>query len=178
MTTYRRVFQPGGTYFFTVVTDGRRPVLVDHIDHLRRAFSVARRRRPFEIDAIVVLPEHLHTLWRLPDGDANFSTRWMTIKRLFSATFEPRAVAPSTCRKREKGVWQRRFWEHLIRDENDWRRHMDYIHYNPVKHGHCGAPIDWPYSSFRRCVAAGLYEPDWGREHPSGLEGKELEWGE
>ena len=119
-------------------------------------------RRPLQIDAIVVLPDHLHTLWRLPEGDCDFSTRWMQIKRCFSTGLIAQKISPSKSRKREKGIWQRRFWEHLIRDDEDWRRHMDYIHYNPVKHGLVNAPIAWEYSSFRRYVEAGLYPADWG----------------
>jgi putative transposase len=189
MTEYRRLFQPGGCYFFTVVTEGRRPILIENIDRLRRAFRMGLARRPFQIDAIVVLPDHLHAIWRLPEGDSDFSTRWMHIKRCFSAgldggvrndgldgsmgtlrfahpTFRPALqaapISESKRKKREKGVWQRRFWEHAIRDEADWRRHMDYVHYNPVKHGYCAAPRDWRYGSFWRCVRAKLYEPDWG----------------
>ncbi|MBK1709180.1 MULTISPECIES: transposase [Marichromatium] len=169
MADYRRCFQPGGCYFFTVVTEGRRPLLVAHIDALRRALRMGMARRPFQIDALVVLPDHLHTIWRLPEGDADFSTRWMHIKRCFSTALDSQPTSPSRQRCRETGVWQRRFWEHLIRDERDWRRHMDYVHGNPVKHGYCAAPRDWPYSSFRRCVRAGLYGPDWGGEAPEDL---------
>lgn len=99
----------------------------------------------------------------------------MTIKRLFSAGLHAGETTGSKRRRREKGIWQRRFWEHLFRDETDWRRHMDYIHYNPVKHGYCAAPAQWPYGSFRRCVTGGLYAEDWGREMPSGLASLELE---
>ena len=175
MTAYRRAFQPGGCYFFTLVTEQRRPLLIDNIDRLRRAFRVGIERRPLQIDAIVVLPDHLHTLWRLPEGDTDFSTRWIHIKRCFSAGLQAPRVSSSKRRKREKGIWQRRFWEHLIRDEADWRRHMDYIHYNPVKHGYCVVPADWPYGSFRRCVADGLYAPDWGHEMPTNLKGVDWE---
>ncbi len=116
---------------------------------------------PFAIDAIVVLPDHLHTLWRLPDGEQDFSTRWMVIKRQFSAGLPAGPVNASKRSKREKGVWQRRFWEHCIRDEEDWRRHLDYIHYNPVKHGYVATPREWPYSSFRQAVAKGWYAEHW-----------------
>jgi putative transposase len=175
MTAYRRAHQPGGCWFFTVVTEGRRPLLIDHVDHLRRAFRIGLQRRPATIDAIVVLPDHLHTLWRLPEGDSDYSIRWMTIKRLFSAALPAGYVPASNRHRREKAIWQRRFWEHLIRDETDWRRHMDYIHYNPVKHGYCGSPVEWPYGSFRRCVRQGLYPADWGRALPEGLERLDLE---
>jgi putative transposase len=158
---YRRLHQPGSRYFFTVVTEGRRPLLVDHIERLREAFRLSVSRYPFEIEAIVILPDHVHTLWKLPDGDVDFSTRWMVIKRKFSAGLPAGPVNVSKSSKREKGVWQRRFWEHCIRDEGDWRRRLDYIHYNPVKHGYVSASRDWPYGSFRPAVANGWYSLDW-----------------
>jgi len=136
-------------------------LLIPRFDRLRLAFRLALSRYPFAIEGIVVLPDHLHSLWRLPVGDDDFSTRWMVIKRKFSAGFPARPVCASMAAKREKGVWQRRFWEHCIRYEDDWRRHLDYIHHNPVKHGHVAAPADWPYSSFRQAVAKGWYEADW-----------------
>jgi putative transposase len=160
---YRRYYQAGGTYFFTVVTENREPLLIQNIDRLRVSFHHGMQRYPFVIDGLVVLPDHLHTLWRLPDGDDNFSIRWMVIKRKFSAGLTANFVNTSKQQKREKGIWQRRFWEHCIRDERDWGRHMDYVHYNPVKHGYCAKPADWPYSSFHRAVKEGLYEADWGR---------------
>ena len=158
---YRRFYQPGSRYFFTVVTEGRQPVLIDHIERLRAAFRLGISRRPFAVEAIVVLPDHLHTIWRLPEGDADFSTRWMIIKRQFSAGLAASPVSPSQCAKREKGIWQRRFWEHCLRDEDDWQRHVDYIHYNPVKHGYVTRAGDWPYGSFRRTIAEGGYPADW-----------------
>jgi putative transposase len=122
---YRRCYQPGGHYFFTVVTEQRQPLLIDHIDRLRTAFRHGMERHPFAIEAIVILPDPLHTLWHLPDGDADFSTRWMVIKRKFSAGLQPGITNASKLRKREKGIWQRRFWEHHIRDEQDWQAHTD-----------------------------------------------------
>ena len=176
MTQYRRVFEEGGCYFFTVVTEGRRPLSIEHIGLLREAFRHGKEGHPFAIDAIVVLPDHLHTVWRLPPGDDDFSLRWMVIKRKFSAGFDGVAVNTSKQAKREKGIWQRRFWEHCIRDERDWRAHLDYIHYNPVKHGYCGSPADWPYSSFGRAVAQGWYERDWGISVPRNVVEMEWEW--
>ena len=158
---YRRLYIPGGCYFFTVVTEDRRPVLIDQIDRLRAAFRAVLEKDPWEIDAIVVLPDHLHTLWRLPEGDVDYSLRWMLIKRNFSSGLPAQARTRSKTSKREKGIWQRRFFEHAIRGEEDWRRHMDYIHYNPVKHGYVVHPAEWPYSSFRTMVAKGLYAADW-----------------
>ncbi len=161
---YRRFYQSGARYFFTVVTENRSPLLIDHIDRLRASFRLCLARHPFEIEAMVVLPDHLHTLWRLPDGDVDFSTRWMVIKRHFSTGFDSINVNPSKARKREKGIWQRRFWEHLIRDEGDWRRHVDYIHYNPVKHGLADRPEEWAYSSMKQAIRKGWYAP--GEELP------------
>jgi len=157
---YRRFYQSGARYFFTVVTEKRKTLLIENIERLRAAFRLCLSRYPFEIEAIVVLPDHLHAVWRLPEGDANFSKRWMVIKRKFSAGLPSRVVSDSKTNKREKGVWQRRFWEHCIRDENDWRQHVDYIHFNPVKHGYVSAPQDWLYSSFNQAVRKGWYEPN------------------
>ncbi|WP_428354035.1 REP-associated tyrosine transposase [Methyloprofundus sp.] len=156
---YRRYYQPGARYFFTVVTANRKPILIDNIDRLRVAFKKCITRFPFELEAIVVLPDHLHTIWRLPEGDADFSKRWMVIKRQFSSGLPQATVSQSKLKKREKGIWQRRFWEHCIRSEDDWRRHVDYIHFNPVKHGYAGKPSDWQYSSFQQAVDQGWYEP-------------------
>ena len=156
---YRRVYQSGARYFFTVVTENRQALLIENIERLRAAFRLGMSRYPFEIEAIVVLPDHIHTIWRLPEGDADFSKRWMVIKRKFSAGLQSAVVSDSKLKKREKGIWQRRFWEHCIRNEEDWRRHIDYIHFNPVKHGYVSNPQDWPYSSFNQAIRKGWYEP-------------------
>jgi putative transposase len=156
---YRRFYQSGARYFFTVVTENRVPLLIENIERLRAAFRLCMSRYPFEIEAIVVLPDHLHTIWRLPEGDADFSKRWMVIKRKFSAGLQSPVISDSKTKKREKGIWQRRFWEHCIRNEDDWRRHVDYIHFNPVKHGYVSKPQDWPYSSFNQAIRKGWYEP-------------------
>ncbi|MDC9728221.1 MAG: transposase [Methyloprofundus sp.] len=157
---YRRFYQPGARYFFTVVTASRKPLLIDHIERLRAAFKQCIARYPFEIEAMVVLPDHLHTIWRLPEGDADFSKRWMVIKRNFSSGLLQGTLSASKLKKREKGIWQRRFWEHCIRNEDDWRKHMDYIHFNPVKHGYTEMPGDWQYSSYQKAVDKGWYEPN------------------
>jgi putative transposase len=137
-------------------------LLTDHVDVLRSAFAEARRKRPFTIDAIVVLPDHLHCIWTLPDGDADFSARWHGIKWRFSRALPAgERLSPRRTGKGERGIWQRRFWGHVIRDETDLARHVDYIHFNPVKHGHVTSAADWPYSSFRRFVVAGVYPRDW-----------------
>ncbi|TVQ85188.1 MAG: transposase [Chromatiaceae bacterium] len=175
MSNYRRIYIPGGCYFFTLVTAQRRPLLAspEHICLLREAFRKVREERPFAIDAIVVMPDHLHCVLRLPAGDADYSGRWREIKKRFS-----RALGVPSDARRERPVWQRRFWEHTIRDEDDWRRYLDYIHYNPVKHGRVRQVCEWPYSSFRRAVAQGLYPPDWGLAEPSNVAALDLEWGE
>jgi putative transposase len=164
MTNYRRFRVPGGTYFFTVnLKDRRSDLLVRHVDLLRQAMREALAHAPFQTDAFVVLPEHLHAIWTLPEGDFDFSKRWRNIKTIFSRHLpKGEAVSPSRVAKGERGIWQRRFWEHAIRDEADYRTHVGYVHFNPVKHGLVTNAADWPYSSFHRCVRAGLYPPDWG----------------
>jgi putative transposase len=152
---YRRDRTPGGTYFFTAVTARRRPLLVAHIDVLRKAFRYVLGLRPFQLDAIVVLPDHLHTVWTLPMGDADYSVRWMLLKREFSRAV-PRQIRTSSERgKRELGVWQRRFWEHRIRNHDDLTRHLEYMYLNPVKHGLCDTPEEWPHRSFHPRAATG-----------------------
>ncbi|MGO1077045.1 REP-associated tyrosine transposase [Inquilinus sp. CA228] len=162
---YRRAYRPGATYFFTLVTEARRPILVAHLDSLRDAFRVTRKRHPFEIDAIVVLPDHLHAVWTLPEGDSDFSLRWREIKRRYTQSLPSSAHgarSPSRERKGERAIWQRRFWEHLVRDEDDFAAHVDYVHFNPVKHGLVTEVYDWPHSSFHRYVRLGWYPPRWG----------------
>ena len=165
---YRRAFIPGASYFFTVVTEQRHPILAsaEAVAVLRDAFRTVRKARPFELDAIVILPDHLHCIWTLPPNDADFSTRWRLIKTRFTKQCDHTLLGiPNSARvkKREQAVWQHRYWEHLLRDENDYARHVEYIHYNPVKHGLVVSPIDWPNSSFHRHIKAGIYPPDWGR---------------
>ncbi len=163
MPTYRRNFLAGGSYFFTVNLANRRlRLLTENVDLLRAAFRYTRQRHPFAIEAIVVLPDHLHTIWTMPEGDADFAVRWALIKASFSRTLrkgEP--VSASRRRRRERGIWQRRYWEHTIRDEDDFGRHLDYIHFNPVKHGHVACVATWPYSSFHRMVRLGFYPESW-----------------
>lgn len=163
MTAYRRHHVSGGTYFFTVnLAERDRRLLTEDIGALRDAFRRVRAAHPFRIEAVVVLPDHLHTLWTLPAGDHDFSLRWRQIKSAFSRAMETEEhLSASRARKRERGIWQRRFWEHAIRDEEDFSRHVDYIHYNPVKHGHVKSVVEWPYSSFHRHVGWGVYPADW-----------------
>ena len=154
MTAYRRNFIPGGCFFFTVnLADRRLRLLTEHVDALRSAFRETHQRHPFTTDAVVVLPDHLHAVWTLPEGDRDFATRWRLIKSTFSRNFavgEP--ISASRAAKGERGIWQRRYWEHTIRDENDLARHIDYVHINPMKHGLVERVGDWPYSSFHRMV--------------------------
>jgi putative transposase len=164
MRTYKRLQITGGCYFFTVNLAKRQgnDLLIRQIDNLRAAFRQTRNSHPFEIDAIVILPEHLHCLWQLPAGDKDYPTRWRLIKSRFSMSIaQDEAVSPSRRRKGERGIWQRRYWEHCIRDEADYQNHLDYIHYNPVKHGHVEWVKDWPYSSFHRWVKRGMYPENW-----------------
>ncbi len=163
MTSYRRNFVPGDSYFFTVnLADRRSRLLTDHIDLLRAAFRAVRSRHPFTIEAVVVLPDHLHAIWTLPEGDEGFATRWRLIKATFSRALPVgERVSASRRSKGERGVWQRRYWEHTLRDDADFTRHADYVHFNPVKHGHVGRVRDWPYSSFHRMVRLGYYPQDW-----------------
>ena len=164
MPRYIRSKTPGATWFFTVNLLQRRGngLLVRHIGLLRQCVAQERARRPFAILAWVVLPEHMHWLWRLPKDDADFSTRWRRIKTDFSKSL-PATELRSAVRQQagERGIWQRRFWQHQIRDEADLARHMDYIHYNPVKHGWAKTPLEWPHSSFERHVRKGTYAADW-----------------
>jgi len=173
---YRRVLAPGGCFFFTVVTHGRRPILTSGLarECLHTAWTAVRQRHPFTLDAIVVLPDHLHCVWSLPEGDADFSSRWRMLKGLFTREYlarggESASPGASRQRKREATVWQRRFWEHAIRDVDDLRRHLDYIHFNPVKHGYVRRPLDWEWSTFRRQVERGWYDPEWGTVEPDHL---------
>jgi putative transposase len=154
----------GGWFFFTVtLADRSTDLLVRHIERLRTAYAAARSRDSFETIAICVLPDHLHAIWALPEDDADFSRRWSLIKHNFSCGLPAnRDRSPSKRRKREKGIWQRRYWEHAIRNEADLERHIDYIHFNPVKHGLVSRACDWPHRSFHRHVARGLLPPDWG----------------
>lgn len=172
MTNYRRYRVEGGTYFFTVnLAERNRTLLTEHVDILREAFRMVMAAHPFKINAMVVLPDHLHVIWTLPEGDHDFSLRWRQIKSAFSREIEKgERISKSRRRKQERGIWQRRFWEHAIRDEEDFRRHLDYVHYNPVKHGHARRVVDWPYSSFHRHVRLGTYPASWAGVEVSDLE--------
>jgi putative transposase len=164
---YRRAFIPGGSFFFTLVTEKRRAIFNDerNVDTLRAAFANIKAQRPFDIDAIVIMPDHLHCIWTLPSSDLDFATRWRLIKTWFTKHCDPSLRTPpnkARQNKQEQAIWQHRYWEHALRDEADFVRHTDYIHYNPVKHKHVTAPREWPHSSFHRYVEAGIYPADWG----------------
>lgn len=169
MSDYRRYFVAGGTYFFTVVTERRTPLFANA--SARRLLGSTMRRcfliYPVQSVAIVLLPDHVHALWTLPRGDADFSLRWRWIKREFTRAWlvaggSEQPTSSARRAERRRGLWQRRFWEHTIRDEADLEAHFDYVHYNPVKHRLVSRVCDWPWSSFHRWVRAGHYSADWG----------------
>ncbi|CCE11988.1 conserved hypothetical protein [Bradyrhizobium sp. STM 3843] len=167
MTDYRRNFIPGGSFFFTVnLMDRKLALLTAHLEILRTAFRETRERHPFTIDAIVILPDHLHTIWTLPEGDDDYATRWRLIKSSFSRNIPGgERISASRVAKGERGIWQRRYWEHTIRNETDFARHVDYIHINPVKHGLVTRVRDWMPSSFHQMVKSGAYPMDWAGDH-------------
>ena len=164
MPNYRRAWHPGGTYFFTInlLERSGNDLLVRHIDLLREAVRIVRHSHPFTIHAWVVLPDHFHCVIELPIGDADFALRLRLIKIRFSKSLpKTELLSPVRVRRGERGIWQRRFWEHLIRDEHDYSAHMDYVHINPLKHGLVKRVSDWPYSTFHRLVEQGVYPVNW-----------------
>ena len=173
MPTYIRWRDDGAAYFFTVVTYHRRAILTSANARtiLKRAMATVRQRWPFDMPACVLLPDHLHCVWQLPEGDDDLPVRWANIKRAFTQRYleaggRGAKVSPGLGRHHQRGVWQPRYWEHRIRDEEDWRRHCDYIHFNPIKHGHVEDLSDWPWSSFHRYVQQGVLDPDWPGAKP------------
>jgi len=171
MPEYRRNFLPGATYFFTVVTLERRPILTTAIGRmcLRKATEEVRGERPFDLLACVLLPDHIHAVWTLPPDDVNFPVRWRQIKERFTRYFteaggREASTTASRLRHRERAIWQRRYWEHTCRDEDDLKRCVEYMHWNPVKHGLVRSVNEYPWSSFHRFVREGEYDPDWGRD--------------
>jgi len=166
---YRRLYVAGGTYFFTQVTYHRNPIFIQKaaIDVLRQAFRYTIDRHPFNIVASVILPDHLHLIWTLPPDDQNFPTRWRLIKSHFTREYARSNQQPP--------FWQRRYWEHLIRDEEDFSNHLDYIHFNPVKHGMVDSPEKWAHSTFKKFVASGYYPPEWLRTTTAWDSGEFLE---
>ncbi len=169
MTHYRRASLAGVTYFFTVVTYQRRDFLCNEnvLSALRTAIEKTREKYPFTIDAWVILPDHMHAIWTLPHNDSDFANRWRLIKRYVTLAcgdilHQPALMTASKTKHRESTLWQRRYWEHLIRDDADYANHMDYVHFNPVKHGLVSRVSDWPHSSFHRYVKQGVYAENWG----------------
>lgn len=164
MTSYKRNKTQGGMYFFTLVLSQRHNtnLLIDHFDLLKSSIKKVKSKCPFLLPAIVVLPDHLHMVMLLPKGDDDYAMRIRLIKTYFSRALDvAESISNSMSRKKEKGIWQRRFWEYLIRDEDDLHRHIDYIHYNPVKHCYCKKADEWPYSTFQKYVKRGVYSRDW-----------------
>ena len=166
---YRRARAKGGTFFFTVVTYKREKILTktENLQLLRESFKNVMKNHPFKIEAFVLLPDHLHCIWTLPENDSDFSTRWRLIKSNFSRRCTNKIshkVSASRKRKKEQAVWQRRFWEHQIRNNPDFIRHVEYIHYNPVKHGYVRSPKDWPYSSFKKYAREHKYKITWAQD--------------
>ena len=176
MSWYRRVRLEGGVFFFTVVTYQRQPILNTElgVKCLRNAWRKTNATMPFRVEAVCVLPDHLHTIWSLPEGDDDYSTRWRKLKGVFSREYRAGGgshgeAKPSRRRKREVGVWQRRYWEHRIRNVDDFRRHVEYTHFNPVKHGYVTSLADWPLSSFHDHVKKGWIGADWGTIEPDDI---------
>ena len=185
MPEYRRAKEPGATYFFTVVTFKRQKFLCEPESRniLRSAIKKVKGTYPFLIEAWVLLPEHLHCIWTLPEGDSDYSTRWAVIKKEFTkriTRIKTNAlgnieITNSRKKRRESRVWQRRFWEHMIRDQDDFNQHIDYIHYNPVKHSLVKEPRQWPFSTFHGFVKSGLYPEDWGAHVSETVKGMDME---
>lgn len=181
MSDYRRWFVPGATYFFTVVTYNRFPFFRDSsaIELLRSAWRDTLRELPCENIASVLLHDHFHCLWALPVRDCDYSIRLKRLKDHFTSEWlaqggHEETVTPSQKRRGHRGIWQRRFWEHTIRDEVDLENHFDYIHFNPVKHGYVNRPADWPHSTFHRYFRSGHYSTEWGRQCPDHI--RDVDW--
>jgi putative transposase len=173
MVQYRRNRVPGGTYFFTAtLLDRRSRILTEHINLLRQAFRATRNVAPFQTVAAVVLPDHLHVIWALPDDDSNYAKRWKAIKSGFTRSLRERGVALVSDGNGGYRLWQSRYWEHTMRDDRDLQAHMDYIHFNPVKHGLVKRMADWPYSSFHRYVRQGWLPDDWAGDADAFMEGR------
>ena len=173
MTQYRRIYTPGASWFFTVNLAQRKNnhLLVEKVDLLREAFLYVKKRQPFKINAVVIMPDHLHCILTLPEGDADYSGRWGLLKGYFSRGIpEGEPVSQSRIKRRERGLWQRRFWAHLLTNQEDFNSHFDYIHWNPVKHGWVESVKEWPYSSFHRYVDSGVYPVNWGHSGDFSIE--------
>ena len=167
MSNYHRSTTSGATYFFTVVTYKRNPILCNPAirEALRKAIIKVKKQMPFTIEAWVLMPDHLHCIWTLPPKDNDYSKRWGLIKRAVSRSCKSFIAqvehTTSGIKRHELAFWQRRFWEHQIRDKNDFNQHMDYIHHNPVKHGLCKTPSQWRWSTIHRYIKKGIYTYNW-----------------
>ena len=173
MTQYRRIYSPGVSWFFTVNLAHRQNnhLLVEQVDLLREAFLYVKKRKPYDINAVVIMPDHLHCIWTLPDRDDDYSGRWRLLKGYFSRGIpKGECISQSRTKRRERGLWQRRFWAHLLTDQDDFNVHFDYIHWNPVKHGWVESVKDWPHSSFHRYVDNGVYSVGWGHSGDFSIE--------
>lgn len=163
---YRRYFSPGGTYFFTVVTYHRQPIFSDKkaVDLFRESISITMSQLPFDLVAICILPDHIHSIWSLPEGDLNFPKRWQWIKSYISRNYRSLEISTTSLAEgnSKKEIWQKRYWEHFIRNEADLNNHINYIHYNPVKHGYSTSPAEWEFSSFHQYVKDGILPLEWG----------------
>jgi putative transposase len=171
---YRRIWHHGGTYFFTVNLLQRRDntLLIDHVQEFRDAVKKVKSKYPFKIHAWVILPEHMHCILELPQEDADYASRWRLMKSYFSKSIANTEYKSEVrIKRKERGVWQRRYWAHLITDEKDYRAHMDYVHINPLKHGLVENVKDWQYSTFHRYVLLGVYPQNWACD-----EGVELDY--
>jgi putative transposase len=182
MSDYRRWRVEGGTYFFTVVAHSRAPIFADPKARaiLGDKFRKCQIEWPFTVNAIVLLPEHMHAIWTLPSGDAKYARRWAWIKKEFTKDWLAtggieQSISEARRERGDHGIWQPRYWEHTIENEHDFDRHFDYIHYNPVKHGHVSSPRDWLESSFHCWVKAGVYEPEWGAARHGPLKFSDLD---
>ena len=178
MPNYRRAITPGGTIFFTLVTFDRKPILTSELSRqiLRRVWKRVQEQHPFVVDALCLLPDHLHCIWTLPEGDGDYSMRWRAIKAQFTKEYlksggQDEHRNDSRITRGEAALWQRRFWEHTIKDEDDFIGHFDYIHYNPVKHGLVKQVKDWPWSSYFKYMNKSYYDVDWGNSQPKSLDG-------
>ena len=182
MQRLRRNLVAGGIYFFTVVTHQRRPILTTELGRkcLHESIGLQLKRQPFDLLAIVLLPDHLHTMWQLPPGDDDYSTRWKQIKEQFTRKYCDRGgkegdLSTNRLQHRERGIWQHRFWEHTIEDDDDFKHCLDYIHWNPVKHGFVKMPSEYKLSSFLKWVKLGEYDRGWGLGEVVDVPGSEWE---
>jgi len=165
MVNYRRSKTPGALYFFTVTLRNRQSnLLITHINDLRHAMKTVQIQHPYKIEAIAILPDHLHTIWQLPKNDNNYSLRWQRIKGIFTRRIIKKGMKIAKNHRGEYPIWQRRFWEHTIRNENDFENHVNYIHHNPIKHGLVKKVKDWPYSSLHKYIREGLLPPGWSED--------------